>query len=289
MQLISMFVARSVVRHFHYFSTSSAKMPLKFAANISMLFQEIEGLENRYKAAKEAGFKAVECTFPYEVAADKLAEAKEAAGIEHVLINAWPGDLKGGDIGIAAISSRRSEFKEKLETSIQYAKALGCKRMHVMAGRQTQFIDTAMKDVYLENIGYAAERLQKEGILCLIEAVNSKISLPGYFMDNYEKAVECIKNVNHPNLKLQLDIFHLQIMHGNLTGMIKEYMPCVGHMQIAQVPDRHEPNTDGEINYKYVFKLLEEVGYDGWIGLEYKPKGNTVEGLKWIQEMGYQL
>ncbi|CAH1774089.1 unnamed protein product [Owenia fusiformis] len=269
-------------------SYTTVKMPLKFAANVSMLFQENGTLDKRYKVAENAGFKYVECTFPYDIPIETLQSAKESANVEQVLVNGWPGDMTKGDVGISALPDRIEEFREKLETSIKYANALNCKRMHIMAARVTdKFTTKQMEAVYIENLKYAADRLQKEGILALIEAVNSRISVPGYLMDHPQKAVEIIEKVNHPNLKMQLDLFHVQIMDGNLTGNIKKYLPYTGHIQIAQVPKRGEPDTEGEINYPYVFKVLEESGYDGYIGLEYIPAGKTLDGLKWMKIMGF--
>jgi len=257
-------------------------MPLKFAANISLLFKEAGGLSQRYAAAAAAGFKAVECVFPYEESAEDLAAAKEAAGLQHVLLNAWPGDLKGGDAGLAALPNRVSDFRDSLEKTIQYALLLRCPRIHIMAGiRPSMWTDSAMEEVYVENLKYAADRLQKAGIMGLIEPVNSFLTLPQYYMDNADKAVSILNKVNHPNLRLQLDIYHLQLIQGNLTANIKKYLPYTEHIQIAQVPARHEPQSAGEVNYDYVFKLLEEEGYQGWVGLEFNPSGPSHDVKQW--------
>ncbi|KAH9515279.1 hypothetical protein Btru_014050 [Bulinus truncatus] len=259
-------------------------MTLKFAANISMLFQEIPTLEERYSAAKDAKFNYVELTFPYNEPLEKLKAAREKAGVEQVLINAFPGDLKSGDLGLAALPDRVQDFKDGLELSVQYANALNCKRMHIMAGRVPKDITPAvrerMKKTYMENLRFAADRLSKEGILALIEAVNNRISIPDYFLSCPHEGLEIVKQLNHPNLKFQFDIFHVQIMDGNLTMNIQEFLPFIGHIQLAQVPDRGEPDENGEINFPYIFKVLENAGYQGYIGLEYKPKGKTEEGLK---------
>ncbi|XP_041360095.1 putative hydroxypyruvate isomerase [Gigantopelta aegis] len=266
-------------------------MSLKFAANLSFMFQEEQNLSKRYRAAKDAGFKFVEVGFPYDCgeSLESIVNAKKEAGIEQVLVNAYPGDLKNGEMGIAALPHKRKEFQDKLELSIQYARALDCKRMHILAGLQPVYDDKTMEEEYLNNIEYAATRLQKEGILALIEPINSRVSFPKYFLSQPEKALKYVKKVNHPNLKMQFDFFHVQIMDGNLTSKLKEYLPHIGHIQISQVPDRGEPDDGGEINYRYIFKLLEDLHYDGYIGLEYKPRGDTVEGLKWVKEMGYSL
>ncbi|BFY99138.1 hypothetical protein BsWGS_02177 [Bradybaena similaris] len=264
-------------------------MPLKFAANISMMFQEIPTLEGRYAAARNAGFKYVELTFPYGEPADNLKAALESAGLQQVLINAYPGDLKNGDLGLAAQPSRVADFKAGLETSVMYAKALGCKRMHIMAGLIPEGTNAAGKETmmktYLDNIIYAADRLSQEGILALIEPVNNRISVPSYFLSVPSEGLEIVKKLNHPNLKLQFDIFHVQIMDGNLTKNIQNFLPYVGHVQLAQVPDRGEPDSNGEINFPYIFSVLEKLGYDGYIGLEYKPRGKTEDGLSWFKEL----
>jgi hydroxypyruvate isomerase len=266
-------------------------MPLKFAANISMMFQELSSLEDRYAAAKDAGFKYVELTFPYSESVEKLKAARENSGLEQVLINAFPGDLKSGDLGLAAQPGREADFKQGLETSIQYANALNCKRMHIMAGRipegATAIDKESMMKVYLDNLKYAADRLSQEGILALIEPVNNRLSVPDYFLSVPQQGLDIVRKVNHPNLKLQFDIFHVQIMDGNLTKNIKDFFPYIGHIQLAQVPDRGEPDSNGEINFPYIFKVLESLHYEGFIGLEYKPRGKTDDGLNWLKNLVY--
>lgn len=254
-----------------------------------MMFQELPKLSDRYQAAKDAGFRYVECTFPYDEPVEVLKAAKEKAGVEQVLINSWPGDQSQGQLGLATLSSKQKEFCDKLELTIDYAKALSCKKVHIMSGKHPKVPDKATEETYLQNIEYAANRLQQEDILGLIEAVNSKISVPNYFLDNPSKAFEYVQKINHPNLKMQFDIFHVQIMNGNLTANLKNWFPAIGHIQIAQAPDRGEPHSDGEINYGYIFKLLESLQYDGFIGLEYKPTGRTTDGLTWIKQFGLQL
>jgi len=264
-------------------------MPLKFSANLSFLFNDQDDLKNKYKAAKDAGFKAVEIGDPsmYDLPAEELGESAAECGIQHVLINTPVGN-QCNDWGIASIPSRRQDFKVDLETGIKYAKALNCPRLHVLAGRRPpQWIDTAMDEVYLENMTYAAQRLQEEGLTLLMEVINPAVVL-NYYLDSYAKAIEIIKKINKPNVKLQLDIFHLQTLAGNLTENIKSLLPYTDHVQIAQVPGRNEVNVEGEVNYQYILKLLKQQGYEGWIGLEYKPSnGSTTDSLKWMQQWGY--
>ena len=265
-------------------------MPLKFAANLSMMFtQETDSLPERYQLASSAGFSAVECAYPYSYSVDELVSAKEGAGVKQVLMNTWPGGADVGGYGVGALPGMETLFREKLEVAITYAKALQCPRMRIMAAKQPSDVDdSAMERVYLENLRYAADRLQKEGIVAMMEPCNNH-SMPHYFMNHPQKALRYIHTLNHPNLRLQLDLFHLQQIEGNLTRNIKEYLPYVEHIQVAQVPDRHEPDSPGEIDYAYTFHLLEELGYTGWIGLEYKPVVDTVQGLSWMSKMGYRL
>lgn len=262
-------------------------MSLKFCANLSFMFQETPSLLERYALAKAAGFRGVECARPYEVPIEDIVAAKTKAGVEQILINVPPGDLKKGENGMAAIPGRETEFSDNFNLAVKYAKALNCKRIHITSGIVENPKDVHVQ-TYLKNIKQAASILEKEGLLGVIEPINN-ITVPNYFMNSFENGLDVVKSVNSPNLKLQLDIFHLQHICGNLTHSIKHYLPYVGHIQIAQVPDRNEPNTPGEINYPYVFSLLQQLSYDGWIGLEYKPAQDTKGGLKWIQEYGFQL
>lgn len=261
---------------------------MKFAANLGFLFaKESSDVLGRYQLAKAVGFQGVELPFPYEIPVEKITEAKKAAGVEQVLINAWPGHMDKGELGIAIFPERREEFKRSLEVSIEYLHGLNCKQLHIMAGKVKPNVDQKeLQKTYVENLRYAADRLEKEGVVALIEACNN-FWIPDYYMNHSQKAVKTLNEVGHPNLRLQLDLFHSQIIEGNLTHNIKAYLPHVAHIQIAQVPDRGEPDSPGEINYRYVFNLLEELGYKGWIGLEYHPRGGTVDGLKWMKNWGY--
>ncbi|XP_053995082.1 putative hydroxypyruvate isomerase [Hylaeus volcanicus] len=260
---------------------------LKFAANLSFMFKEAQSITERYKLAKEAGFTAVESGFPFGFTIKDVSEAKRNAGVEQILINVFTGDVSKGELGFAAIPGEEDNFKKSINLTIEYAKALGCKRIHVMSGKVSK-VTSDNDDVYEKNLLYAVEYFQREGIVGLIEPINS-ISVPNYYMNSFQKGLDIVKRINSPNLKLLLDIFHLQHISGNITKHIKELLPYIGHVQIAQVPDRHEPDTPGEINYKYVLSTLEKEGYNGYIGLEYLPKSSSVEGLSWIQKYGYTL
>ncbi|RZF32950.1 hypothetical protein LSTR_LSTR015810 [Laodelphax striatellus] len=261
-------------------------MGMKFCANLSFMFQqETASLLERYGLASKAGFKAVECAFPYDYKIDDLVKAQKNANVEQVLINVYPGE--SGQLGFAAIPGKEKEFETSLNSAIQYAKALNCKTIHIMSGK-VENVQPVNDEVCLKNLTLASKLLESENIVGVIEPIN-KWSVPNYYLNNYEKALEFVKKINSPSLKLQLDIFHLQQIKGNLTRNIEELIPHTGHIQIAQVPKRGEPNTPGEINYPYVFSVLKELKYNGFIGLEYLPAAGTVEGLNWFKEYGFTL
>ncbi|XP_077981706.1 putative hydroxypyruvate isomerase [Glandiceps talaboti] len=264
-------------------------MSLKFAANLNFMFVEIEDFVDRYSAAKAAGFNAVEGIL-YSVPLEKLVEVKERENLEQVLVNSFSGERAKGVVGFASLPGRQQYFKEMLDLSIKYAKGLKCCRMHVTAGiipkhdpsdRSKLLQD--METVYIENLRYAGDKLQQEGILAVIEPIS--VLGNNYFLNTQSQGIDLIKKINHPNVKLQLDFFHAQRTDGYLTNLIKEHLPIIGHIQISQVPDRGEPDSPGEINYPYIFKLLEEVKYDGYIGCEYKPTTEkTVDSLGWMKK-----
>ncbi|CAL7952232.1 unnamed protein product [Xylocopa violacea] len=262
-------------------------MSLKFATNLSFMFTETPSIIERYKLAKEAGFKAVESGFPFGFSVKEVSEAKKNAGVEQILINVFTGDVSKGELGFAAIPGEEENFKKSINLTIEYAKALNCKKIHVMSGKVNQ-ITSSNDDVYVKNLQYAVEKFQKEGIIGVIEPINN-ITVPNYYMNSFQKGLDVVKKINSPNLKLQLDIFHLQHICGNITENIKKLLPYTGHVQIAQVPDRHEPDTPGEIDYKYILSILEKEGYNEYIGLEYRPKSSSKGGLNWIQNYGYKL
>ncbi|RDD36829.1 putative hydroxypyruvate isomerase [Trichoplax sp. H2] len=275
-----------------------SKIPLRFAANITTMFTEIANFADRYGAAAAAGFKGVECMFPYMVPVEQLKAVKESAGVDHVLMNAIPGNWEAGDRGIAAIPGRENEFRDSLQKSLLYAKTLQCKRIHVMAGLLPKsYVNASVSEqrelwrdystVYVRNMQYAADLFRQasfEDITLLIEPINSKLSIPLYFVDTHIKALELIRAIDRENVKLQLDLFHIQVANGNLTKTLHEIFKDIGHIQISQVPNRNEPDEIGEINYPYIFNTLQKLGYNGWIGCEYFPRGKTLEGLEWAQK-----
>ncbi|CAH2054457.1 unnamed protein product, partial [Iphiclides podalirius] len=251
------------------------------------MFTEGATILERYSLAKEAGFKAVETGFPFGHTLEQVKRAKESSGVEQVLINLKTGDVSKGELGVTAIPGRENDFREDLKVTIDYAKALGAKKIHIMAGKLENATPRNW-ETYENNLKYAAVALKQVNLLGVIEPINQH-SVPKYFLSDYEKAVDIIKRIDSTHLKLQLDIFHLQHICGDLSYNIKSLMPYVGHVQIAQVPHRNEPDTPGEINYKYILENLESNGYHDWIGLEYKPIGNSKDGLKWIINFGYTL
>lgn len=263
--------------------------PLKFCANLTWLFTELPELSQRMYAAAAAGFRAVEAAWPYEEDLQELSRAREATGVEVVLINTPPGNLRAGDLGLGAVPGRLEEFRVGLEQAVEYAQALQCTRIHLMAGRvpagsNRSLLSSEMEAVFVQNLSYAADVLSKKGLTGLIEPINTRITDPAYFLDSPHQAAAILEKVGKPNLKLQMDVFHWQIMDGNLTQNILKYFPLIGHVQIAQVPERNEPDSPGEVNYSYVFSVLERQQYQGYVGLEYHPLGDTVAGLGWLKD-----
>jgi len=247
----------------------------KLCANLSFMFGEDSNLEDRYISAKKAGFQAVECAFPYSIPIDKFKSKIEETGLQQILLNTFPGD----NLGFAGRVGEEEEFMSSLKLSLQYCEASGAKLLHIMSGFKQENVSPAeVKQVILKNLKLALPLLKEKGVTGLLEPINPN-SIPNYNMDNYHLAMEIIKEIDDDQIRLQLDIFHLQQIQGNLTKSIEKLLPHTAHIQVAQVPSRNEPNTEGEIDYSYVFKLLKTLDYQGWIGLEYKPKNGTVAGL----------
>jgi hydroxypyruvate isomerase len=255
----------------------------KFAANLSMLFTELPFLD-RFDAAASAGFEGVEFLFPYEYEIDDLAARLKANGLTQVLFNLHAGNWAAGDRGIAIYPNLTGEFRESVQRAVKYAKALGCKQLHCLAGTAPPGADhRQMRKTYIENLTFAARALADEGMTLLIEAINTR-DVPNYFLDSTAKAADVIESVGAPNLRLQYDVYHMQIMEGDLTPTIDKYLPLIGHVQIADTPGRHEPGT-GEINFPFVFDHLDRIGYKDWIGCEYKPRSSTSDSLQWWRKL----
>jgi hydroxypyruvate isomerase len=256
----------------------------KFAANLSFIFQEVEFLD-RFAAAARCGFKAVEYLSPYDHPPEVIAEQLNRHGLEQALFNMPPGDWAAGERGIGALPGREREFRDGVETALVYAKATRCRILHAMAGVLPAGLDRAEAErVYLANLRLAADRLAAEGVTLVVEPINTR-DIPGYFLNTTTQAMSVIERVGHPNLKLQLDLYHVQIMEGDLAQRVRVLAGHYPHVQIAGNPGRHEPDI-GEINYSFLFDLLDEIGYSGWIGCEYRPKGETTAGLGWAKRYG---
>ncbi len=260
----------------------------RFAANLSMLFREVAFLD-RFAAAVAAGFAGVEFLFPYAHPAAAIAKRLRYHDLTQVLFNMPPGDWDAGDRGMAAIPEREAEFARSIDLALDYATVLGCSRTHAMAGvvpAEAAPDGSARADyeaVYAANLRAAAVKAAAHDVTVLIEPLNTR-DMPGYFINNTGQARRLIEAIGEPNLKLQLDLYHCQIMEGDLATHLRELLPITGHIQIAGVPGRHEPDV-GEINYAYLFALIDDVGYDGWIGCEYMPRGRTEDGLGWLQAL----
>ena len=254
----------------------------KFSANISMLFGEVEFPE-RFEAAARAGFKAVEIQFPYAWDKGHLARIARRAGVEVVLINIPAGDPQKGDRGIACLPSRVAEFREGVAKAIEYSKALGCRQMNCLAGIAPQDVDgVKLRETYVSNLRHAAEELARHGMTLLIEPISMR-TVPGFYLNKSTQALELMDETGADNLKLQYDLFHMRIMGDDLAKTLSANLPKIGHIQIADVPDRHEPGT-GEIDFPLLFELVDRLGYHGWIGAEYMPTGKTEESLAWAKD-----
>jgi len=256
----------------------------KFAANLSMMFQDI-GFLDRFDAAARAGFKGIEFLFPYEHPPEAIAERLERNRLTLSLFNTVPGDWAGGERGLAALPGREQEFRDGVDKAIVYAKASRCPLLHTMAGLWPEGRDKEEGErAYIDNLRWAADRMAGPGLTAVIEPINTR-DIPGYYLNTTAQAMPIIEAVGRPNLRLQLDLYHVQIMRGDLAPTIRELYGMYPHIQIAGTPGRHEPDV-GEINYPYLFDLLDEFGYDGWIGCEYRPKGDTLAGLGWGKKYG---
>jgi hydroxypyruvate isomerase len=237
----------------------------------------------RIDAAAAAGFEAIECQFPYVVEPQEIAQRLSATGLQWVLFNAPPGRAEAGERGIASLPGREREFDAGIERVLEYVAAGGCKRVHVMAGLLPAGADRARHiDQFVGNIARAADRLAALDAMVLIEPINTRVDVPGYLLDGTSLALECIASANRPNLKLQYDVYHMQIMEGDLMRSIERLLPWIGHIQIADNPGRHEPGT-GEINFHRVLAHIDALGYAGHVGCEYLPVAGTQAGLGWAQ------
>lgn len=250
----------------------------KLAANLSTLFPEVQ-FPDRFAAAARAGFRYVEYQFPYQWSPDELARRARDAGVQVVLHNLPAGDFAKGDRGIACLPGREQEFRESVERAIDYAGAARCPRLNCLAGIAP--VDREHFAVLAENVRYAARKLGAAGLSLTLEPINTR-TVPGFFLSRSAQALDVLNAAGEGNALLQYDFFHMQIMEGDLATTVARLLPRIGHIQLADVPDRHEPGT-GEINFDFLLRRLDALGYSGYVGCEYNPRGDTLEGLKWAQ------
>jgi hydroxypyruvate isomerase len=250
----------------------------RFAANLSMMFNEWPFLD-RFDAAAQAGFTAVEYLFPYEHPPEAIADRLARNGLTQALFNLPPGDWAAGERGLAAFPHRFDELRDSVETALRYAAATKVRRLHLMAGNADRRDPQALA-AYRKSVAYAAERVAEAGLDLLLEPINSR-NMPGYFLDDFGFAENLIRELGLPSLKLQFDIYHRQILHGDVTMALRATLPMIGHIQIASIPSRHEPDGE-ELSYPFLFAELDRIGYDGYVGCEYIPRAGTLQGLGWF-------
>jgi hydroxypyruvate isomerase len=252
----------------------------RFAANLSMMFTEVPFLD-RFALAAKAGFKGVEFLFPYEHPAAEIAARLKDNGLQQVLFNAPPGDWAKGERGMACHPGREPEFRDSIMRALDYAGALGCPRLHVMAGMVPPGVaQGTLTSLYAINLAWASERAIAQGVKCCIEPINQR-DMPGYALTGIANGIQVIEAVGPDRLGLQFDLYHTQITEGDLVPRARAALPYIAHMQVADTPGRNEPGT-GEVNWPFVFAQLDAMGYRGWIGCEYRPAGETLAGLSWF-------
>lgn len=250
---------------------------LRFSANLGFLWQELS-LPDAIRAAKAAGFDAVECHYPYDVSAEAVRQALTETGLPMLGLNTTRGRVEDGDNGLAALPGREEEARRAIDQAFDYAAAIGTRNVHVMAGKSN---GEKARSIFIANLRYACECAGKVGANVLIEPLNHR-DAPGYFLQTMEQALGIISAVGAQNIKLMFDCYHIQIMQGDLTHRLQEHLDAIGHIQIAAVPDRREPDH-GEIDYRYILRFIEKLGYDRPIGAEYRPATTTEAGLAWLQ------
>jgi hydroxypyruvate isomerase len=258
----------------------------RFAANLTMLFNEVDLLD-RFEAAANAGFRGVEFLFPYAWPKEVLAERLSRHGLTQALHNMPPGDWAKGERGIASLPGREGEFRDGVGEALTYAKALGCTRLNCLAGIPPKEADPeTVRRTLVENLRFAARETERAGIRLLVEPINS-FDMPGFYLNRSGEALSLFDEVGERNLWLQYDVYHMQRMEGELAGTLARHLSRIAHIQIADNPGRNEPGS-GEIAYDFLFRRIDELGYDGWIGCEYKPRTTTLEGLGWLRRAAAQ-
>ncbi|MBV8397445.1 MAG: hydroxypyruvate isomerase family protein [Acetobacteraceae bacterium] len=256
----------------------------RFAANLSMMFNEVPFLD-RFEAARKAGFEAVEYLFPYEFPAAEIRKRLDTNGLKQVLFNMPPGNWGGGERGLACLPGRVQEFRDGVKKALDYALALDCTLVHCMAGIPPAALpEVTAASLYAANLAWAAEQTHPAGVKVVVEPINHR-DMPGFHLHTQEQGAAVVEAIGRDRLGLQFDVYHCQVTEGDITKRMEALMPVIAHMQIADVPARHEPGT-GEIGWEFVFRRMDELGYGGWVGCEYRPKGDTVEGLSWRSRYG---
>jgi hydroxypyruvate isomerase len=256
----------------------------RLAANLSMMFNEVPFLD-RFAAARQAGFEAVEFLFPYEFPAKELRQRLDDNGLTQALFNMPPGDWAKGERGLASLPGRVEEFRASVQKALDYAGALDCKLVHCMAGLVPEGVaPVTAASLYAANLAWAGEQAKAAGVKLAIEPINHR-DMPGYFLHTEAQGAAVVEAIGRDRIGLQFDVYHCQITEGDVTKRMEALMPVIAHMQIADVPARNEPGT-GEIGWEFVFRRMDELGYQGWVGCEYRPAGDTVQGLAWRKRFG---
>jgi len=251
----------------------------RFAANLTMMFADVP-FPARFERAARAGFTAVEFLFPYAYPRDEVAGWLKANGLENVLFNLPPGDWDAGERGMAAIPGREAEFRTSVDTALRYADALGTPTLHAMAGIVSPGMNRdACRRTYVENLRYAVRAIGATGRTLVVEAINPR-DMPGYLVGSQKQTRAVCEEIGDRSLKMQMDFYHAQIVDGDLETWFRTEVDSIGHVQIAGVPARHEPD-EGEVNYRHLFRVIDDAGYAGWVGCEYHPRGKTEDGLGW--------
>jgi hydroxypyruvate isomerase len=255
----------------------------RLAANLSMMFNEVPFLD-RFEAAAKAGFKGVEFLFPYDFTAADIRHRLDANGLTQVLFNMPPGDWAAGERGTASLPGRQGEFLEGVKKALDYAATLNCKTVHVMAGIPKDVNPVTAAAIYANNLARATDLAHPAGVKLVIEPINQR-DMPGFHLATQEQGAAIVDAIGRDRLGLQFDVYHCQVAQGDITKRMAALMPVIAHMQIADVPARNEPGT-GEIGWRYVFDQMDALGYQGWVGCEYRPAGDTVTGLIWRDTYG---
>lgn len=256
----------------------------RFAANLSMMFNEVPFLD-RFDAARKAEFEGVEYLFPYEHPAAEIRKRLNDNGLTQVLFNMAPGDWAKGDRGLASLPGRQAEFRESVKRALDYAHTLECRLLHCMAGiPAAELSPVTAGALYAANLAWAAEQAAPAGVKIVIEPINHR-DMPRYYLNTQAQGAAIVDAIGRDKLGLQFDVYHVQVTEGDITKRMEQFMPVIAHMQIADVPARNEPGT-GEIGWDFVFRRMDELGYRGWVGCEYRPAGETVAGLRWRKQFG---